>query len=100
MDRLSLWNLLQVIKRYFVFRLDPGAAVGRVRIFQPTIRIGDYRSMVVVHLVDLFCHRVLDFGLVGSAYHQHQTGNQRNCKKRIRSMRALKGTLMEMGLGY
>src|SRR6266568_3163420 len=50
-NSVPLRNRFQKIECDFVFRLDPRARFGRVRIFQWTVRISDFGAVIIVHLI-------------------------------------------------
>ena len=54
MNRPAIRNLVEIAERQLVLGLDPGVSVGRVGVFQPAIRIGDFHAVIVVDLIALF----------------------------------------------
>ena len=51
LNRIALGNRAQKIKRDFVFRLNPGARLQRIRILEPAIGVGDFGPVIIIHLV-------------------------------------------------
>ena len=58
-DRLALRDLVEIAERQLVLGLDPGVRVGRVRVFQPAVGIGDLRAVIVVDLIDRLRLRII-----------------------------------------
>src|SRR6266496_5446166 len=52
-DRISGGNLIQKAKGEIVFSFDPGCRLRGIKIFKPSIRVGDLNTVVIVHLFTL-----------------------------------------------
>ena len=54
----------QISLRHLVFRFYPGRRLLTLCVFQPTIRIGDFVSVIVVNNIDSFGQRIVRRTLV------------------------------------
>ena len=61
LDRRSLRNRIEKFERDLVFRFDPPSRLGRIRVFQPAIRIGHFRAVKIIHLFTLACLGIIRF---------------------------------------
>ena len=51
LEPVALWEAVEVGESQLVLALDPLVGLGRVGVLEPSIRVGDFDAMVVVHLL-------------------------------------------------
>ena len=61
----ALGNLFEETEGDFIFSFNPGFGFGGIIIFEPTIRVGDLLTVIIIHLVGLMCLRIDDRALAG-----------------------------------
>src|SRR5262249_13592229 len=48
LNGVAFSNLIQIIEGQLVLGLDPRFCIGRIKVLQPTVRVGDLRAMIIV----------------------------------------------------
>ena len=67
-DTITGWDLFKKLECDFVLGFDPGSGFGRVRVLEPTVGVGNLRTVIVVNLIDGIRLRVGEFAQLEASF--------------------------------